>query len=228
MAATMITNEDLKFLNSKLTFLPQLTKEEMDIFLTQTSPVNFQKDMVIYNNSTECLGVLIVKKGMLRAHMLSEQGKDITLYRLADGDVCVLSASCVLKNITFDVNIQAEIDTDAYLIKSCAFQRLMEHNIYVENFSYRTTIDRFSDVMWTMEQILFMSFDKRLAVFLLDESVKQKQDIIPLTHAQIAKYIGSAREVVSRMLKHFEEDGIVSLTRGGIEILDKKKLKSIV
>lgn len=224
----MITQEDLEYLGSKLSFIPKLTKEEMDIFLNQTSPVTFQKDTIIYNNSAECLGVLIVKRGTLRAHMLSEQGKDITLYRLSDGDVCVLSASCVLKNITFDVNIQAESDTDAYLIKSCAFQKLMDQNIYVENFSYRTTIDRFSDVMWTMEQILFMSFDKRLAVFLLDESIKQKKDTIPLTHAQIAKYIGSAREVVSRMLKHFEEDGIVSLTRGGIEILDKKKLKCII
>jgi CRP/FNR family transcriptional regulator len=105
------------------------------------------------------------------------------------------------------------------------FQKLMSSNVYVENFSYRSTIDRFSDVMWTMEQILFMSFDQRLSVFLLDESVKTQSDTIKLTHAQIAKYMGSAREVVSRMLKRFEADGLVQLTRGGIVLLDKKRLR---
>jgi CRP/FNR family transcriptional regulator len=98
----------------------------------------------------------------------------------------------------------------------------------VENYIYKKSTDRFSEVMWAIEQILFMSFDKRLAVFLFDEAVKTKSNKIKYTHEQIAKYVGSAREVVSRMLKSFESQGILKLSRGTIEIIDKDKLRQII
>ena len=79
-----------------------------------------------------------------------------------------------------------------------------------------------------MQQILFMSFDKRLAIFLLDEVAKNNSDTLKITHEQIAKYMGSAREVVSRMLKYFEGEGIVALSRGGIQLLDKQKLRGLL
>jgi CRP/FNR family transcriptional regulator len=101
-------------------------------------------------------------------------------------------------------------------------------NVYVENFSLKETAGRFSDVMWTVEQILFMSFDKRLAWFLLDEASRTKSDEIPLTHDQIARYIGSAREVVSRMLRYFVGEGLVEQYRGGIKIVDKKRLREMI
>jgi len=103
-----------------------------------------------------------------------------------------------------------------------------EENIYVQNFVYRNTVDRFSDVMWAMEQILFMSLDKRLAIFLLDESAKTGSDSVKMTQEQIARYIGSAREVVSRMLKSFQADGLVELSRGAIRLTDKARLKKLV
>lgn len=160
--------------------------------------------------------------------MLSEEGKEITLYRLGAGDVCILSASCVLKNITFDVFIDAEQESEVILINSSVFQKICHENIYAENFSLKQTVDRFSDVMWAIEQILFMSFDKRLAIFLLDEMSKTGDNSIQLTHDQIAKYMGSAREVVSRMLKYFEKEGLVDLYRGGLKILDKDGLREIL
>jgi CRP/FNR family transcriptional regulator len=101
-------------------------------------------------------------------------------------------------------------------------------NIYVENYMYKKAADRFSDVMWAMEQILFKSFDARLAIFLYDEMVNTKSNVIKLTHEQIAKYIGSAREVVSRMLKSFEKHDVLKLSRGTIEIIDKDKLRSLI
>jgi CRP/FNR family transcriptional regulator len=171
--------------------------------------------------------VLIVKSGELRTYMLSEDGRDITLYRLGKGDVCILSASCVLSNITFDVYIDAERDTEVLLISSAVFSRLMEENVYAENFALRVAADRFSDVMWAMEQILFMSFDRRLAVFLLYETAKIETDTLPLTHEQIARYMGSAREVVSRMLKHFSKESIVVLSRGGVRVLNKERLRQL-
>ena len=81
--------------------------------------------------------------------------------------------------------------------------------------------------MWVMQQILFMSMDKRLAIFLSDESARTGSDIIELTHGQIARYMGTARESVSRMLKYFANEGIVEVSRGGVRILDRKHLRSL-
>lgn len=102
----------------------------------------------LHSTDSECLGVLLIKSGGLRVYILSEDGREITLYRLSPGDICILSASCILNNITFDVHIDAESRTDAYLINIGAFSKLSNQNVYVENFAYRNTIERFSDVMW--------------------------------------------------------------------------------
>ena len=139
----------------------------------------------------------------------------------------MLSASCVLKTITFDVFIDAEEKSEVFIINSKIFAELSEKNVYVENFALAIATERFSDVIWAMQQILFMSFDKRLAIFLIDETAKNGNNSLKLTHEQIAKYMGSAREVVSRMLKYFVSEGIVELSRGGIKIINKEKLLSI-
>lgn len=220
-------DEKLIQLLTKLPFYKHLNTSEKAMLVSSASYVTYPKNSLVYNNSIECLGVVLLESGCLRTHMLSEQGRDITLYRLYSGDICILSASCLLKNITFDVSIEAESDSNAYVLNAPAFSKLMENNLYVENFSYKLTIDKFSDVMWTMEQILFMSFDQRLAVFLLDEAAKTNTTTLALTHAQIAKYMGSAREVVSRMLKHFEADGLIAQSRGGITLLDKSGLRKL-
>ena len=154
----------------------------------------------MHGGNEDCVGVIIVKKGQLRAYMLSDEGKEITLYRLYKDDVCIMSASCVYDAITFDVFVEAVEDCEILIISSKIFDKLSRQNIYVEAFSYKLATTRFSDVMWTMQQILFMSFDKRLAIFLLDEANKTGLDEIKLTHEQIAKLMGSAREVVTRIL----------------------------
>jgi len=95
-------------------------------------------------------------------------------------------------------------------------------------FALESAVSSFSDIMWVMQQILFMSMDKRLAIFLLDEISKTGKDTVKLTHEQIAKYMGSAREVVSRMLKYFSTEGLVSVSRSdGVRILDKKRLRAL-
>lgn len=159
--------------------------------------------------------------------MMSEDGKDITLYRLHSGDMCMLSASCVLRTITFDVFIDAEEDSECYVVSGSVFAELSSRNPQIRIFALETAVSRFSDVMWVMQQILFMSMDKRLAIFLLDESSRTGSDTITLTHEQIARYIGSAREVVSRMLKYFASEGIVEVSRKGVKIIDKNRLRKL-
>jgi len=167
--------------------------------------------------------VLFVKSGCLRVYIMSEEGKEVTLYRVNPGEVCILTASCVLSEITFDVYVDAEELSQVVVLNAFAFSKIIEKNIYVENFSNKMKAIRFSDVMWTMQQILFFSFDKRLAIFLYEELIKNGP-IIRYSHMEIAKYLGSAREVVSRMLKYFENEGIVKVSRKEIEIIDKRKL----
>lgn len=224
----MLNENDEKYVSQVFTFWDKLNDNQKKSILDNTVPVQYQKGTTIHAGDNDCVGVLIIKKGELRIYMLSDEGKDITLYRLRDGDICTLSASCILRNITFDVNIDAETNCDVLLLDAMFYNELCSQNIYAENFSQKVIIERFSDVMWTLEQILFMSFDKRLAIFLSDEMNRKQMDIIELTHEQIAKYVGSAREVVSRMLKYFAAEGIVELSRGGVKIIDKKKLKKLI
>ena len=224
----MLKEEDLTYIKEHLTFWNKLSEDEKQLLINNVKTIKYSKGENLHGGDKECVGLILVKSGELRVYILSEEGRDVTLYRLAEGDSCVLSASCILNSITFDVLIDAEQDTEVLLLNVGAFSRLSQENIYVENYMYKNAADRFSDVMWAMEQILFMSFDKRLAIFLYDEMIKVKSDRIKLTHEQIAKYVGSAREVVSRMLKSFESQGILKLSRGTIEIVDKNRLRKLI
>ncbi|WP_099468954.1 Crp/Fnr family transcriptional regulator [Konateibacter massiliensis] len=224
----MLDNEAFNYVTSRLDFWDKLNEEEKNILQNNTTNVVFSKGSKLYSTNNECLGVLLVHSGELRVYILSEDGRDITLYRILEGELCVLSASCVLNSITFDVEIEAEQDTEAYLINIGAFSKLTSQNVYVENFAYKNAIERFSDVMWSMEQILFMKFDRRLAIFLLDEMAKTNSSDLTITQEQIAKYVGSAREVVSRMLKVFQSQGILEQSRGSIRILDRDKLMALI
>ena len=207
-------------------FWENLTKEEKDTLLMSSVSVEYKKGSSIHDGN-ECTGVIIVKKGCLRLYILSDEGKEITLYRLNEGDMCMLSASCVIKSITFDVNVDAEEDSQCIIIRGSAFGKVSESNKDVKIFALSTAVSRFSDVMWVMQQILFMSMDRRLAIFLLDESSRTNSDTITLTHEQIAKYMGSAREVVSRMLKYFKDEGILEVSRKGVKIIDKNRLREL-
>lgn len=179
------------------------------------------------HGGNECSGVILVRSGSLRLYIMSEDGRDITLYRLHKGDICMLSASCVLQAITFDVFVDAEENSECYVIGGPAFAEVSAHNPQIKIFALETAVSRFSDVMWVMQQILFMRMDQRLAIFLADESARTNSDTIALTHEQIARYMGSAREVVSRMLKYFANEGIVEVSRKGVKILDKKRLREL-
>ena len=208
-------------------FFDKISDTERQNLLRSSQYVRFARGTTIHDGG-ECTGVILIKSGSLRVYMISEEGKEITLYRLFPGEICILSASCVLDAITFDVFIDAEEDSECIVVGGCAFEEIARRLPDVKIFTLETALERFSDVMWVMQQMLFMSMDKRLAIFLLDECAKSESGTIKLTHEQIAKYMGSAREVVSRMLKYFSSEGLVSVSRSeGIKIIDKKKLRAI-
>ena len=207
-------------------FWEEISADAQETICRHSVAMTYLKGTTIHDGS-ECSGVFFIRSGCLRVYIMSEKGKDITLYRLYSGDMCMLSASCVLQAVTFDVMIDAEEDSECYVINGPAFASVSESHPKIKIFSLETAISRFSDVMWVMQQILFMSMDQRLAIFLSDESKRIGSDVIPLTHEQIAKYMGSAREVVTRMLKYFAGEGIVEVSRKGVKILDKQRLRDL-
>ena len=223
----MTDQELIELFEETFPFWNKMSERDKATFLRSSHQVYFEKGRNIHDGN-ECTGVILVKSGSLRLYILSEEGKEITLYRLFPGDMCILSASCVLDTITFDVFIDSEENSDCVVVGGCAYEDLSKRLPDAKIFALETAVSRFSDVMWVMQQILFMSMDKRLAIFLLDEIAQHKSDTVKLTHEQIAKYMGSAREVVSRMLKYFASEGLIASSRSeGIKILDKKRLREL-
>jgi CRP/FNR family transcriptional regulator len=224
----MISQSDFELLEIHLPFWAKLTDEQRELIRANTQSIHYSKGHSLHNGENDCIGIIFIKTGSVRTYMSSDEGREITLFRLEPLDACVLSASCVLQTITFDVSVETETDCDVLIISTSVFSHIMSENVYAELFSYKLATERFSDVMWAMQQLLFTSFDKRLAGFLLDEANKNGNTTIHMTHEQIARYLGSAREVVSRMLKYFSNEKLVSLSRGDITILDKKKLQALL
>ncbi|MGI6109952.1 MAG: Crp/Fnr family transcriptional regulator [Eubacteriaceae bacterium] len=213
-------------LQNSLSFWDKLTDNQKRMMTEQTRPVHYIKGESVRSRLENCAGMILVRSGELRVYIVSDDGREVTLYRLEPGEVCVLSAGCVLAAINFEVLIDAVEDSDILLVSPAVFRQLTEENIYVKCFGYETSAARFSDVMWSMQQILFFSADRRLAVFLSGEYEKNGC-MVKMTQDQIARYIGSAREVVSRMLKYFEQEKLVRLFRGGLEILDPDGLEKL-
>lgn len=209
-----------------LPFWENLTEEQKQIARQGGRMVRYQKGELIHSCTGECLGLIAVHTGKLRAYMTSEDGREIALYRLFEGDACVLAASCVIRQITFDVELVADADTELLVLNAHTFSQLSKQNVYVECCMYKLATERFSDVMWSMQQLLFISFDKRLAQHLWDESAQGSQPI-QATHEQLAKDTGAVRETVTRMLRSFAEDGMVQLGRGSVTITDREKMKNL-
>lgn len=187
-----------------------------------------KKGTILHNGSMDCTGLFLVRSGQLRAFILSDEGREITLYRLFDMDMCLFSASCIMRSIQFDVTIEAEKDTALWIIPAEIYKSLMEESAPVANYTNELMASRFSDVMWLIEQILWKSLDKRVAAFLLEESSIEGSLQLRITHETIANHLGTHREVITRMLRYFQGEGVVKLARGTVEITDKGKMRQMV
>lgn len=201
----------------------KLNDTEKEILSNSAQLVHYNEGQPILTG-LECLGMILVQQGQVRAYCTSDEGREITLYRMFEHDLCILSASCLLPNIQFTIYMTAEKETDLWIIPPDVYEMMMEHSLTISNYSHQIMASRLSDVMWLMEQVMWKSVDKRLAAFLLEESSIEGSNTLKLTHEKIADHIGSAREVVTRMLRHFQSDGLVKLSRGTIELLDGKAL----
>ena len=210
-----------------LPFWNQLSVQQQQLIAEVVEYRKVAKGTHIHDSSSECLGLVMVRSGQLRTYILSEDGREITLSRLFEYDVSLLSASCVMPDLQLNVMIEAEKDSELWSIPACLFKNLTDESLAVSNFSRNLISSNFSELMWLMEQIMWKSFDKRLAGFLLEEASIEEDSNLKITHEKIANHLGTAREVVTRMLRYFQSEGMVKLTRGTIEIVDDKKMRTL-
>jgi len=205
----------------------KLTVAQQERILGSLMERKVSKGTMIHNGSMDCTGLLLVKTGQLRAYILSDEGREITIYRLFERDMCLFSASCIMRSIQFEVTIAAEKDTELWVIPAETYQSIMEESASVANYTNELMATRFSDVMWLMEQVMWKSLDKRVAAFLLEEASIEGTDHLKITHEIIANHLGSHREVITRMLRYFQNEGMVKLSRGIIALTDTDKLEEL-
>lgn len=206
-------------------FWSKLEESEKTLIENSIQKETYHKGMLLHRTDSSCKGLMAVLSGQLRTYILSDEGREVSLFRVQREEVCVLSASCLMDAITFDVFIEATEDTEVMIIPSVALNQLMDKNPYVELYLYKAATEKFSDVMWTIQQILFMKIDQRVAQFLWDEMIQKNSTVLSITHDEVARYIGSAREVVTKVMKYLSRENVVELKRGTITITNKEKLK---
>jgi CRP/FNR family transcriptional regulator len=223
----MLKADDIEFLKTIFLFYEKLSNDEKDLITSNAVKTDCEKGKLITSNENECNGVIMVKSGQLRAYLISDEGKEITLYRLLSRDVCIMTAACVLKNITFNVSLEVEKESVLFFIPASVWSRLSDSNIHVKEYTLELMSSRFSEVMWVMEQVVFMGMGQRLSVFLLEQAALEQDNSITITHDTIAKNLGTAREVISRLLKYFENEGLIELSRGTVKLLNIKKLRKM-
>ena len=205
----------------------KLTDDQQQRITQRVVRREVKKGTLLHDGSNECTGLLLVRTGQLRAYILSDEGREITIYRLFDRDMCLFSASCIMRSIQFDITVEAEKDMELWLIPPDVYQSVMNESAAVANYTNEVMATRLSEVMWLMEQIMWKSLDKRLAAFLTEESAIEGRETLKLTHETIAKHLGSHREVITRMLRYFQSEGWVKVSRGTVEILDMDALEGL-
>ena len=213
---------------SRLPYWKDLEKEEKEAVTRGAVIREYKKGAHIYGMQDACLGMVYIQKGSIRVFLMSEEGREVTLFHIGEGDSCILSASCVMGEISLEVQLVAEADTEILAVPAGTYKKLMECNLKLRCFTYELSAKRLSSVVWVMQQILFVHFDERLARFLLTEYEKTGSVKISMTQEEIAREVNSAREVVTRMLRQFAEDGWIEVGRGTITLKDIQSLKKIV
>ncbi len=219
---------EIKKLLQELPFYEKLTEDQKRRMESRSMVRHYEKNSILHDHQAECLGMVVLLEGQLRVTMQSDDGREVTIYTMEPGDTDILSASCVINQITFDSMMFAAKDSDVLIIPAAILAGMKEENVWLQNYIYEIGLHRFSDAMWTIQQILFMKIDQRVASALLDEYARTDDTNIALTQEEIARTISSAREVVARTLKRMEKDGLLKVGRGNIELLDPDGLEDLL
>ena len=213
------------YLSDNLPFFKDLSEEEKSMIYNSSHIEEYKCGELIYSKYKSCSGIVIVVNGQLRSFMSSLSGKEITLFRLFQNDLCILSSSCFYQNLSYDINLQAEENSSLLIIDGNFFKEASDKNLSIQKFMLEITQSKLSEIMWVLEQVVFFNLEYRVADYLINQYYLKNSLQINITHEAIANDLGSSREVISRMLKRFEKDNLISMGRGYIKIIDIQKLK---
>ncbi len=215
------------FFESNFSFWKYLKEDEKELIRTRIIEVHKKKGMIITHGGEECTGPIAIKKGRARAYITSLNGEEITLYRVIPGETCILSAACMIKNMNITINMEMEEDADLIIIPKCVFKQISDNNIQVKEYVLEMVSEKFSEIMGLFSQFAFSNMANRLAQKLLEHRDLEQSDILIITHDILARDLGTAREVVTRLLKQFQIEGLVELSRGKIKLLNIEKLRNL-
>lgn len=205
-------------------FWDTLGKADQREIAAQSRVMAFEDGAFVQGGKRGCAGVLFVLSGGLRAFLLSESGREITLFRLGAGECCVLAAACIMPMVSVEITINAKGPAEVLMVDSTCFANVAARNVELEAFMYRQSTERLSDVLRVMQHALFADANTRLATFLLGEMEREGTCELRITHEEIARHVGTAREVVTRSLKQLAAGGVVRMSRGVIVIVDPSSL----
>ena len=217
------SSSEIKKQLAALPFWGALSAHERETMQSCAQIRSYQKGELIYSKEQECLGLIRVLSGAVRTFMLSDEGREVRLYRVDETDTDVLSASCVMNQITFETQMVADSDCTLLIVPAVCLKTFKENNLHVRCFLFEKLGERFSDVMLNMQAILFTRLDRRIAEALLSRG----GTTVRVTHEQLAGEINSTREAVSRILKDMERQSLIRLGRGQITLSDPDALRML-
>ena len=209
-------------------FYAILTPEQRTFADRCVQRADYAKGQIVHRHGDACVGVILVREGSLRVDVLSEEGREITLFQAEPGDCCVLSAACVLHSLDLESQVTAETAAQVDILPAASLARLMSENKELEREIFKQATTQYAHALRTMERIVFFSLEKRLAFFLKEESIRRGSLAFRVTHESIARCIGSSREVVTRMLNQFAGRGMVALGRGTVTVMDRAALDEVL
>lgn len=208
-------------------FLKELPEEERQTLLESLSEVRHEGGKVLVEDGTVCENFYFVLEGTIRVYKLTAEGRELTLYRIGKGEACLLTLGCIMGDVSFNAVAQVERRTRLLSMPSYLFRDMIRKSPTFQHFIFRKTLTALTEVMALTEEVTFHSVNTRVADQLLKRRSRQDSPTIAVTHEALAAELGTAREVVSRMLKEFEKKGWVKLQRGRITLLDEGSLQEL-
>lgn len=207
-----------------LPFWERLRETQRENLINNTRAVRYKKGSQLACVGEDC-GMIIVRRGRICAYTVSEQGREVALMTCYSGEICLLAAHDLIDTSAFNITVAAETEVDVLIVDPTTLADVCKSCIYAESFVRGVISSHFCRVVGGMQDMLLRSPEQRLAGFLCAASDRTGTGRVNATHEQLAKHIGTAREVVSRTLKGLSEDGVVSLERGAVVIRDKAGLR---
>jgi len=202
--------------------LASLPARELDALLAEAPAMTVPAGTVVFDDANPCMAFPLILAGTIRVVKTAPNGRELQLYRVVPGDACVLSSSCLLGHAPYSARGIAESETTLVTLPAPLFDRLVSQHEPFRTYVFGIFAERLAELMQLVEAVAFHRLDQRLAALLLG-----KGKLIHTTHQQLADELGSVREIVSRLLRGFADQGLVELAREQVEILDPAGLRSI-